>query len=103
MSVGPEGVAADRPGIPRVSPDTLESAIGTMREGAVEFYLAAGEQLLREQPHLNAHLLRYIRNSAETDNEYFKMTEIALFLYDVLARQADANAMNRDFGAPSAE
>lgn len=96
-----ERLSEDRPLIPAVSHETLESAIATMREVGRQYYINAGEKLLTEQPNLSEHLGLFIRSSAETVGEHDKMFELVLFIYDVLSRQAEAEAMNRGLGPPA--
>lgn len=82
-------------GMPEVSRETLASALASMGEG--EYYAQAGARLEGEQPALNDHLNSFLQSYAKTPDEFHKMAEVALFMYDVLSRQSDADAMNRRF------
>lgn len=60
-----------------------------------DYYARVGEKLLNEQPALNEHLGRFIASYAATAEEHAKMIETALFVYDALSRQTQADAMNQ--------
>lgn len=89
------GEGSQGSGMPEVSRETLESAVASMAEGG--YYIRVGARLEEEQPALNDHLHHYLQSYAKTPDEFHKMVEVALFMYDVLSRQSNADAMNHRF------
>ena len=89
------GCESHRHFLPVVSHETLESAAASEREE--DYFEKGSERFEREQPDLNQFLGIYAAIYAGTPQEQLAMFRVAIIVYDVLSRQAEADAMRRDF------
>lgn len=90
-----------KPLLPVVSPEASFARAQNVAESDKTHY---AEQIyarvLDEQPHLMGVIENYIKQSAESTTEAAKMATVAVFMYELLSLQAEADELNKLFNIP---